>query len=241
MISAKSSDSKIHTPESRKLYGRKKGRPMGPERTKALEALLPLLGIPPEKLTEDHTLAPSDLFAAPYSAYVLEIGFGDGEHVAAMMKENPDTGYLGAEPFINGVAGLIKHVKDMDDKNVRILNDDGMKVAKSLAPASLSEIYVLNPDPWPKKRHHNRRIVNPDNLDVFANILKPGGKLILSTDVPDLADWMITHTFNHPAFTWDAKSAGDFWTRPKGWHITRYEVKGANHAKRMCYLLFTRV
>lgn len=239
MASAKSSD-KQFTPESRKLYGRKKGRPLGKERSEALEALLPLLGIRADDLPEDRSIAPASLFDAPYSSYWMEIGFGQGEHVAALMKENPDTGYLGAEPFINGVAGLVKEVQILGQRNVRILHDDGMKLARSLAPASLDGIYVLNPDPWPKKRHHERRIIKPQNLDVLAKIIKPGGSLILSTDVPDLADWMVTHTFNHPAFEWQASEAKDFWTRPDGWHPTRYELKGANHSKRMCYLLFRR-
>ena len=115
-----------------------------------------------------------------------------------------------------------------------------MKLARSLKPASLEGIYVLNPDPWPKKRHHERRIIRHENLDVLAKIIKPGGSLILSTDVPVLADWMVTHTFNHPAFVWQANEAKDFWERPEGWHPTRYELKGANHSKRMCYLLFKR-
>ncbi len=224
--------------ESRKLYGRKKGRPLGLERAEAINSLLPVLAIPLEKLSEKHDLAPAALFDKPYDDYWLEIGFGQGEHVSALMRENPRTGYLAAEPFINGVAGLVKDVKDIPQQNVRILQDDGMKIACSLEPQSITGIYVLNPDPWPKKRHNERRIINQANLTTFAKILKPGSPLILSTDVPDLADWMITQTVNHGAFQWHAKTAEDFWTRPVGWHPTRYELKKANHAKRMCYLSF---
>jgi tRNA (guanine-N7-)-methyltransferase len=230
--------------ESRKLYGRKKGRPLGQERTEALRALLPSLTIPQDVLGEDHTLDPATLFDRPYSDYWLEIGFGQGEHVAALMRENPDIGYMGAEPFINGVAGLVKEVGALKEAygqtNVRILHDDGMKLACSLAPESLGGVYVLNPDPWPKRRHNERRIINKTNLDALARIIRPGGALILSTDVPDLADWMVTHTVNHPAFEWQAREAKDFWSRPAGWHPTRYELKGANHSKRMCYLIFER-
>ncbi len=134
----------------------------------------------------------------------------------------------------------MKDIKDIAEPNVRILHDDGMKIACSLAPASLDGLYILNPDPWPKKRHHERRIVNQDNLDVFAKILKPGAPMILSTDVPDLADWMITQSVNHSAFEWAANTANDWWKRPEGWHPTRYELKKANHSDRMCYLLFKR-
>jgi tRNA (guanine-N7-)-methyltransferase len=226
--------------ESRKLYGRKKGRPLGLERTHVMQTLLPALSIPAEKLTEQHDLDPASLFDAPYQDYWLEIGFGQGEHVANLMRQNPHIGYLGAEPFINGVAGFLKEIKDIENPNARILNDDGMKLACSLKSASITGIYVLNPDPWPKKRHHERRIINQQNLDIFAKILKPGGSLILSTDVPDLADWMITHTYSHPAFAWQAQSAKDFWTRPEGWFPTRYELKKANHSDKMCYLIFVR-
>lgn len=226
--------------ESRKLYGRKKGRPLGLERAEAINTLLPVLAIPPQKLSEKHDLPPASLFSKAYDQYWLEIGFGQGEHVSALMRENPNVGYLAAEPFINGVAGLVKDVKEIPEQNVRILHDDGMKIACSLIPASIEGIYVLNPDPWPKKRHNERRIINRANLDAFAKILRPGGSLILSTDVPDLADWMVTQVVNHGSFQWHARSAQDFWTRPAGWHPTRYELKKANHSDRMCYLMFSR-
>lgn len=205
-----------------------------------MEGVLPRLCIGPEFLSEAQDIAPEQLFGRVYDDYVLEIGFGQGEHVSAMMRERPETGFIAAEPFINGVAAFLKDIQGMNEPNVRVLNDDGMKIACSLRPSSISKIYILNPDPWPKTRHHERRIINPENLDVLAKILKPGGELVLSTDVPGLADWMVTHTFNHPQFEWTANEARDFWTRPSGWHPTRYELKGANHSKRMCYLLFRR-
>jgi tRNA (guanine-N7-)-methyltransferase len=226
--------------ESRKLYGRKKGRPLGSERAEAIEKLLPALSVAIEKLSERHDVHPASLFTKLYKQYWLEIGFGQGEHVSALMRENPDTGYLAAEPFINGVASFVKGIKDMCEHNVRILHDDGMKIACSLNPASIDGIYILNPDPWPKKRHHERRIVNQEKLHALAKILKSGAPMILSTDVPDLADWMMTQTVNHGAFTWEANSAKDWWERPSGWHPTRYELKRANHSERMCYLLFKR-
>lgn len=226
--------------ESRKLYGRKKGRPLGLERSAAVRDLLPKLSVPSDVLLETHALDPASLFPQTYQEYWLEIGFGQGEHVAALMRQNPNIGYLGAEPFINGVAGLLKDIQTIESPNVRILHDDGLKLACSLKPHAISGLYILNPDPWPKKRHHERRIINPQNLDIFAKILKPGAELILSTDVPDLADWMITHTFNHPAFSWQAVEAKHFWNRPNGWFPTRYELKKANHANKMCYLLFRR-
>lgn len=229
----------------RKTYGRKIGRPLGKERTEALQALLPLLGIPEETLTERHNINPSALFNRPYNKYWLEIGFGQGEHLSALMRRHPDTGYMGAEPFINGVAALFKDIAaDMsgspENINLRLVNDDAMRLAFSLKENSLDGIYILNPDPWPKKRHHERRIVNTRNLDTFAKILKPGAALILSTDVPDLADWMVTQTCNHPSFQWQANRAEDWRIPPEDWIPTRYELKKARHAEKMCYLFFVR-
>lgn len=233
------SESKRPALADNRLYGRRKGRPLSNARGEALDELLPILGIPPEKLTEDGTLAPDTLFPSP-APTILEIGFGSGEHVKGMMEMFPDKNFLACEPFENGMAAFLKSIHHTKLRNVRLLMDDALKLCRSLQDRCLEEIYILNPDPWHKTRHHKRRIINPANLDVFARILKPGGRLILSTDVPDLADWMITHTARHPGFVWEAKSGKDWQTPPAGWITTAYEVKGAKGAKKMCYLFFTR-
>jgi tRNA (guanine-N7-)-methyltransferase len=119
--------------------------------------------------------------------------------------------------------------------------DDAMLLVHALEDACLDEIYILNPDPWPKKRHHKRRIVSQANLDEFARILKPGGTLIMTTDVPDLAEWMVTQATLHPSFHWTAQSARDWKTPPADWIPTRYETKGAKGAESMVYLIFERV
>ena len=111
-------------------------------------------------------------------------------------------------------------------------------IANSLAEDTLDGIYVLNPDPWHKKRHHKRRIINQTNLDCFARILKPGAELIMSTDVPDLAEWMFTHATIHPNFKWTGNSKQDWDTKPEGWITTRYEEKKAKGADKMVYMLF---
>jgi len=228
----------------RKTYGRKKGRPLGKERGEVVETLLPLLSVPPERLTEDHTTAPASLFQKPFQAYWLEIGFGTGEHLSTLCERHPDTGFFGAEPFINGVAALLKDLKPPENApppaNIRLLHGDAMALAHSFTAESLDGIYVLNPDPWPKKRHYSRRIIRPDTLDVFAHILKSGGALIMSTDVDDLAEWMVTQAINHPAFTWTAQSKADWQTMPKDWIPTRYEQKGFAAGRKQTYLHFLR-
>ena len=224
----------------KRVYGRRTGRPLNKSRTAALDELLPVLQIPAADLTEQGDLPPQTLFNRPTLSFWLEVGFGNGEHLAAQMEAHPDRAYLGAEPFANGMAAFLKAIKDKPHNNVRVLMDDAMMIANSLSDGCLDGIYILNPDPWHKKRHHKRRIVNRTNLDQFARILKPGGRLIMSTDVPALAEWMVTEASIHPAFTWTATNAADWHTPPPGWIKTRYEEKGAKGADRMSYLIFLR-
>lgn len=192
-------------------------------------------------MPEDGTLAPNTLFAKPQPC-VFEIGFGGGEHVIDLMTKTPNRNYIAAEPFSNGMTMFLKHLKEKEfaTDNIRVLMDDALYIARSLKSDSLDEIYILNPDPWPKSRHHKRRIVRQDTLDHYARILKPGGRLIMTTDVPGLAEWMVSETTRHGALTWTAKSKTDWETAPEGWSPTRYELKGAKGAQKMAYLIFQK-
>lgn len=222
------------------FYGRRLGRPLNQSRKDALNDLLPKLSIPVEDLTCDGKLDPAKLFPQTYPQHWLEIGFGSGEHLLPLLDRHPDTGWIGVEPFINGMAAFCKGLPD-GAKNIRLWMDDAVVLCQSLADQSLDGIYILNPDPWHKLRHHKRRIVRPETLDIYARILKPGGKLIMSTDVPYLADWMVTHSFTHPAFKWTAKSVADWRIPPEDWVHTAYETKRAKGADKMVYLFFKRV
>ena len=163
-----------------------------------------------------------------------------GEHLSALMRRHPENAYFGAEPFLNGMAAFLKDIRGEPHERIRVLPDDAMILARSLADASLDGIYILNPDPWPKKRHHKRRIVNRDNLECLARILKPGGALVLSTDVPDLADWMMSEVVIHGGFHWSADSAASWKNPPADWIPTAYERKGAKGAGQMVYLFFEK-
>ena len=225
----------------KRVYGRRQSRPLNESRKAAFDELLPILKISEDALCEDHSLEPSTLFSFTPNEIWLEIGFGSGEHVAELMRRHPENAYIGAEPFINGMAAFLKDIaRDDNHSNIRVHMDDAVMLARSLAPASLDGIYILNPDPWHKKRHWKRRIVRPETLDIYAHILKPGGQLIMSSDVPDMSEWMLTHTYNHPAFEWTARRANDWRTPPPNWITTKYEVKGAKGASAMSYLIFTR-
>lgn len=226
---------------TKRVYGRRLGRPLNKERAGVLDMVLPHLEIPAAFLTEKGDLSPEALFGAPLPALWLEIGFGNGEHIIGLMEQHPDWGFIGAEPFINGMAALLKSLRNMPQNKIRVLMDDAMLAVNSLIDNSLDGIYVLNPDPWPKKRHHKRRIVSQKNLNAFARTLKPGGLLVMSTDVPDLAEWMVTQASMHPAFEWTAESAADWRNPPPGWIKTRYEVKRAKGADKMAYLVFKKI
>jgi tRNA (guanine-N7-)-methyltransferase len=230
-----------HDPRHR-LYGRRIGRPLGHERQGAFDAFYPALAVGPELLTEDGSLTAARLFPDPARKLVYEIGFGGGEHLAGLIARDPGKNYLGAEPFINGMAGFLKLIEGIPDKsNIRALHDDAIRLARSLAAASVETLYILNPDPWHKKRHRKRRIVRQETLDIYARILEPGGMLVMATDVADLAEWMVTQASNHPAFEWTAEKADDWRVRPAGWIPTRYEEKGIRLGRRQSYLYFRRV
>ena len=228
-----------NTPQKR-VYGRRQGRPLKSSRAEVIETLLPQLALDKTLLTEDGSLNPSTLFP-DYKECWLEIGFGAGEHLSALMRRHPENAYIGAEPYINGMSAFLKDIQNDLHDNICVHMDDAMMVANSLADESVDGIYILNPDPWHKKRHHKRRMVRRENLETFARILKPGGHLITSTDVPYLADWMITEIMLDGHFEWQAQSKKDWSTPPKDWIHTAYEKKGAKGADQMVYLLCRRI
>jgi tRNA (guanine-N7-)-methyltransferase len=225
----------------RRVYGRRQGRPLHGGRQKALDNLMPLIGI--TNLPEDQSLTPSDIFGRPITGRVhFEIGFGNGEHLLHLLKNNPDDVVIGAEPFINGMSAFAKSLEQYPDyiPRVRVLMDDALKILNSLRDNTVDYLYILNPDPWPKARHHKRRIVSQDNLNVFARVVKSIGEMLQTTDVDELAEWMVRETTDHDAFEWTAESKDDWTTPPTGWDATRYETKGKLAGRTQVYLHYRR-
>ncbi len=224
----------------RRVYGRRLGRPMGETRQAAIDVVLPKLTLREEDVAVEKSFSPNTLFQTQKDV-VLEIGFGNGEHLKAMMEQRPDRNYIGAEPFINGMSAFLKSISDIPHDNVRVWMDDAVTMVKSFINESLSAIYILNPDPWPKKKHHKRRIVRLETLNEYHRTLKPGGRLVMATDVDDLAEWMVTETINHGGFEWQAERAKDWQEMPADWFITtRYAAKGTAAGRKETYLLFTK-
>jgi len=221
----------------RRFYGRRRGRPLRPGQWHLRETRLPLLAI---TLPETGVLDPASLFATRPESVWLEIGFGAGEHLAAQAEAHPATGFIGSEVFENGVARLVSEIARRELSNVRLFADDARLLLDSLPPGSLGRVFILFPDPWPKLRHHKRRLVSPATLDRLAVVMQPGAELRLATDDPGYLAWMLQHVTAHPAFIWLARSPADWRQRPTDWPPTRYEEKARGAGRTPAFLRFAR-
>ncbi len=219
-------------------YGRRHGKTLRPNRQKLVDELLPILRIDPHEDALRGDLA--DLFRARCAEVWLEIGFGAGEHLAGQATQHPDTGIIGCEPFINGVASLLTHVDSGGLENVRIFDDDARLLMDALPDRCFERIFVLFADPWPKARHHRRRIMIEANLDRFARLLKDGGELRFASDHMDYVSWALERLMHHADFDWMASSAGDWRKPPEDWVETRYEAKARAKGDLPVYLRFAR-
>lgn len=216
----------VTTTLSPRFYGRRKGKALRPNRARVLAQLLPSLTIS----------LPPDL--AGWRDVWLEIGFGSGEHLAWQAANHPDVLMIGCEPFLNGVACLLDDVEKQALRNIRIHPDDARPLLAELPDACLGRVFLLFNDPWPKKRHHDRRFIQPETLDQLARVMKPGSELRLASDHPGLVRWTLHHARRHPAFRWHVPHCHAWRTRPADWPPTRYELK-ALHG-RPVFLTFLR-
>lgn len=209
----------------RTLHGRRRGKKLRAGQEALLETLLPQLALelPAAPLKLD--LARAFGGRLPPGGVWLEVGFGAGEHLVWQAEQNPAVGLVGCEPYVNGVARCLAQIERAGVRNVRLFADDARLVMAALPPQSLSRVFVLFPDPWPKTRHHKRRFVERANLDRLGELMNPGAELRLATDDPSYLPWMVEHACRHPAFEWLAERPSDWRTRPTDWPATRYERK----------------
>jgi tRNA (guanine-N7-)-methyltransferase len=221
----------------RLIYGRRKGHRLRPGRQRLLAELLPQLEV---RLPEDGVLDPARLFAQRPRTLWLEIGFGGGEHLAYQAAAHPDVGLIGCEPFIGGVARLLSLIEAQGLANIRLFADDARLLMQALPDACLERVFILFPDPWPKARHHKRRIVNPVTAGEFVRLLRPGGELRLASDEMDYVRAMLRALRARPELQWQARRPADWRERPADWPMTRYESKAVAAGRACVFLRFRR-
>lgn len=200
--------------------------------------LLPRLRV---AVPEDGIVEPASLFPRSPEAVRLEIGFGGGEHLAAAARAHPETGFIGCEPFVNGMAKLLGVIDQEGLGNIRLWDRDAAELLPALPARSLDGVDLFYPDPWPKRRQRKRRFVSDESLAALARVLRPGGLFRFATDIDDYAGWVLARVLRSTEFRWSA-ARPDAWRRPfPGWPGTRYEAKALAEGRRPVYLTFVRI
>jgi len=204
-----------------RTFGRRGARPLSARQQSLVENLLPRLAVP---VGGEGALAPCSLFDGAREVW-LEIGFGGAEHLVEQAARHGDVGFIGCEPFMDGLAKALGGIEDRGLSNIRLHGDDAREVVCTLAQGSLARVFILFPDPWPKARHHKRRLVQPGFVRALARVLAPGARVRFATDVRSYADHALCVFLEDGRFSWTARRAGD-WRSAPGDHVTtRYETK----------------
>lgn len=240
-------------PARRIFYGRRQGRSLRPRQRTLLAIRLPEIEVvlPPSGAAgAEDALNLADMFgSAPLDAgrpIWLEIGFGDGGHLLDQARQSPGVGFIGCEPYVNGVAKLLASMEHLDredaaNRNIRIFPDDGRLLLAALPSNSVERAFLLFPDPWPKKRHRKRRFVSQETLDQLARVLTGGAEFRFATDHPEYCRWTLHRVIRHGAFDWLAEGPENWRNRPPDWPETRYEAKARAAGRKCYYLRFRRL
>ena len=228
-------------PDKFRTFGRAKGRPLSGVQQRLFDELYPKV-----KINLDAPLAGLERF----DNVAFEIGIGGAEHLLWQAARNPDTAFIGAEPFQNGIAKALRGIAgggiagdgiDNDAlDNVMLHHGDARDILDNLADNSLDIIYVLFPDPWPKPKHHKRRIINPAFLNNVHRVLKPGGIFRFGSDIIHYVDWTLSRVSCHGGFDWNPNSQSDWRVRPDDWPSTRYLEKALREGRTGHFFTFTR-
>jgi tRNA (guanine-N7-)-methyltransferase len=200
---------------------------------RAHDELMPVFGIPYSPL-------PLDLEAlfGRSAPHILEIGFGMGETTAAIAAVHPQNDYLGIEVHTPGVGALLKQLGAQGLHNVRVIQHDAVEVLRDMiTPNALDGIHIFFPDPWPKKRHHKRRLVQPALAALLASRLKPGGYLHLATDWEEYAEQMVAVLEAEPLLT---NTAARYAPRPDYRPQTKFEARGLRLGHGVWDVVFRR-
>ena len=221
---------------ARGFFGRRHGHRLRAGRQSLVKDRLPELAVEVDPAV---ALDPATLF--PGSSQIwLEIGFGGGEHLAALAEANAGVGFIGCEQFINGIASLLSHIQAANIGNIRIADADALDLFTVLTSASINRVFLLFPDPWPKTRHHKRRFINQGNLDNMARVLTDGAQVRFASDHSGYCDWTLERFMDHGDFNWVAESPADWRIRADNWPQTRYETTALAKGLKISYFTFER-
>lgn len=219
------------------FFGRRKGKALRSGQAHLIETLLPQLAV---DLSQPAPVRLSDLFPVPVQETRLEIGFGGAEHLIAQAEANPACGFIGVEPFLNGMAKALVAIEARGLRNIRLHHADATELLAWLPAASLDRVDLLYPDPWPKRRHWKRRFVQDRSVEAIARLLKQGGVFRFASDIPDYVAWTLVRLLRCKDFEWTAQRADD-WRKPwPDFSRTRYEAKAIREGRTPCYLEFSR-
>jgi tRNA (guanine-N7-)-methyltransferase len=220
------------------FFGRRKGHRLRAHQADLIQHLLPRLALdiggasPPD---------PSALFDPPADAVRLEIGFGGGEHLAAEARAFPSSGFIGCEPYVNGMAKILTQIEAHNIGNIRLFAGDAAELLAWLPSHSLDRIDLIHPDPWPKRRHWKRRFVQDKTVAAMARVLKLRGEFRFVSDIDSYCAWTLAHLARSSGFTWTAERASD-WRQPWGdYTMTRYGFKAEREGRQAIYLRFRRI
>lgn len=225
-------------PLQKVLYGRRHGRGLRQKQRDLLVSLLPKLQI---DLRHVEQFVPEEFFGNQVENIWLEIGFGDGEHLIWQAAANPNIGVIGCEPYLNGVAKLLRCLSEQELSNIRLFCEDARLLIERLPDQSVDKVFILFPDPWPKVRHRKRRIVSYPVLEQLARVLKDGAELRIATDEPSYIEWILWHFNNHDAFSWAVRNPSDCLQNPPDWPITRYQNKAIDAGRDCLFLTYKRL
>jgi tRNA (guanine-N7-)-methyltransferase len=222
------------------FFGRRKGHKLRLHQADLIEHLLPRLALDISGPSPDSPGDLAELFDRPLDGVRLEIGFGGGEHLVAEARAFPNLGFIGCEPYVNGMAKILAQIEAHNIANIRLFAGDAAELLAWAPPCSLTRIDLIHPDPWPKRRHWKRRFVQDATVAAMARILKPGGEFRFVSDIADYCAWTLVHLAHAPDFTWTAERASD-WRLPwADYTMTRYGRKAEREGRKAAYLRFRR-
>jgi tRNA (guanine-N7-)-methyltransferase len=220
------------------FFGRRKGHKLRSHQADLVENLLPHLAL---RVDAPAPMDLAGLFDPPAQAVRLEIGFGGGEHLAAEAQAFPHIGFIGCEPYVNGMAKILAQIEARNIGNIKLFAGDAAELLAWAPPQSLDRIDLIHPDPWPKRRHWKRRFVQDATVAAMARVLKPGAEFRFVCDIDDYVAWTLAHLARSRDFAWTAERADD-WRLPwAGYTMTRYGAKAAREGRRAVYLRFRRL